>query len=443
MQIKLSDHFTVKKLLRFTLPSIVMMVFTSVYGVVDGTFVSNFAGEDAFAALNLIYPFLAVFSAIGFMIGAGGSALVAKTLGEGDRERANRLFSMLICCIVAAGLFFGTVGILLLKPIAILLGASETLLPYCMIYGKINLMALVFFMLQCTFQSFLVTAERPKLGLCIVLIAGFTNMIGDAILVGVLGLGITGAALATAISQFVGGVIPFLYFISKKNDSLLHITKPCFDLRALGKVTTNGFSEFLSNLSMSFVNIIFNWKLLELVGEPGVSAYGIMMYLGFFCVSVFFGYSMGSSPIVGYHFGAGNTEELKNVRKLSFGIVMSLAVLMVSLAEIFAKQLSAIFVGYDPVLLDMTVRGFRLHALHFLIAGFNIYASAFFTALNNGFVSAFISFFRTLIFPIGFVILLPSLLGLDGIWLTALSVEAVTLFISIFWYLKLRKRYQY
>ncbi len=446
MQIKLSDHFTAKKLLRFTLPSMVMMIFTSIYGMVDGYFVSNYAGEAPFAALNLIFPFLMVFSAIGFMIGAGGSALVAKTLGEGNKDRADKLFSMLICLIVIGGGILAVVGVVFLKPIAILLGATgenAVLLPYCIQYGQINLLALVPFMLQCTFQSFLVTAERPKLGLKIVLLAGFTNMIGDAVLVGVCGLGLVGAALATAASQVVGGLTPLFYFLSKKNNSLLKLRKPCFDLPAIGKVVTNGFSEFLSNISMSVVGIVYNLILLDIEGQDGVNAYGIMMYLGFFCLSVFFGYSMGTSPIVGFHFGAQNREELRNVRRISFRIVVAMSLIIVAISEIFSGFLNGIFVGEYPKLYKLATDGFRLYALNFLLAGFNVYASAFFTALNNGMVSAVISFFRTLVLQLLFVFLLPLWLGVSGVWLASLGVEFCTLLISSFFYIKNQKRYGY
>lgn len=442
MKIQISEHFTYKKLLQFTLPSMVMMVFASIYGVVDGVFVSNFAGAVPFAAVNLIMPFLMMLGAVGFMLGSGGSALVAFTLGTGDEKRAREIFSMLIYALIFLGAVFTLGGIVFMEPVARLLGADETLLPLCVRYGRIILAALIPFMLQNTFQSFLVTAERPQLGLYITIAAGVTNMVLDALFIAVFQWGITGAALATAISQFIGGILPLLYF-SFPNSSKLKLCRARFEGRAFRKAAVNGSSEFMTNISMSLVNMLYNWQLMRLMGADGVAVYGIIMYVNFIFAAIFLGYSMGSAPIVGYHYGAGHREELKGLLKKSLRLIGCMSVVLTGAALVLAGPLSGIFVSYNAELLAITVRAFSIFSLSFLMSGFNIYGSAFFTALNDGFTSALISFARTLVFEVLAVLLLPLVLGIDGIWGAVIAAELLALFLTLFCLVRNRRKYGY
>ena len=442
MEIKISDSFDYKKLLRFTLPSIVMMIFTSIYGVVDGFFVSTFAKKTAFAAVNFIMPYLMILGTLGFMIGAGGSALVAKTLGEGDRKRANEYFSLLIYVSVIAGVILSFFGIIFLRPMATLLGAEGELLEMCVRYGRIVLLALPFFMVQMACQSFFVTAEKPKVGLIATVAAGVTNMVLDALLVGLLPLKLEGAAVATAISQTVGGIFPLIYF-SRKNSSLLRLSKTKFSLYALIKTATNGSSELMSNISMSLVNMLYNIQLFKYAGEDGVAAFGVIMYVNFVFISIFFGYAVGSAPIVGYHFGAKNKDELKNILKKSLVITGVCSLLMFILSESLASPLSYLFVGYDEGLTALTRQGFMIFSFSFLFAGFAIYGSSFFTALNDGLTSAVISFMRTLVFQIAAVLLLPLLFEVVGIWISLVVAEVMAMALVVFFLLLKRKKYGY
>ena len=442
MDIKISESFDYKKLLRFTLPSIVMMIFTSIYGVVDGFFVSTFAKKTAFAAVNFIMPYLMILGTLGFMIGAGGSALVAKTLGEGDKRRANEYFSLLIYVSVIAGVILSFFGILFLRPIASLLGAEGELLEMCVRYGRIVLLALPFFMVQMACQSFFVTAEKPKIGLIATVAAGVTNIILDALLVGLLSYKLEGAAAATAISQTVGGIFPLIYF-SRKNSSLLRLSKTKFSLYALIKTATNGSSELMSNISMSLVNMLYNIQLFKYAGEDGVAAFGVIMYVNFVFISIFFGYAVGSAPIVGYHFGAKNKDELKNILKKSLVITGVCSLLMFILSESLASPLSYLFVGYDEGLTALTRQGFMIFSFSFLFAGFAIYGSSFFTALNDGLTSAVISFMRTLVFQIAAVLLLPLLFEVVGIWISLVVAEVMAMALVVFFLLLKRKKYGY
>lgn len=442
MNIQLSDHFTYKKLIRFTLPSIAMMIFTSIYGVVDGIFVSNFVGKTPFAALNLIMPCLMIFGAIGFMLGAGGSALVAKTLGEGDRKKANRLFSMLIYVTIIGGTAFTILGLFFLRPLGRVMGAEGEMLEYCVKYGRIILIGQTFFMLQNIFQSFFITAEKPNLALAATVAAGMTNIVLDALFVAWFKLGLEGAAFATILSQAVGGIIPLVYF-TLPNKSLLRMTGLHMDWRALLKAVTNGSSELMSNISMSLVGALYNFQLLKYAGEDGVAAYGVIMYVNFIFVSIFVGYAIGSAPLIGYNYGAQNHKELQNLRKKSLMLISIFAAVLTVIAEILASPLSRIFVSYDSALLSMTERAFMIYSLSFLVMGFNIFGSSFFTALNNGPVSAAISFLRTLICQIAAVMLLPIVLGLDGIWWSVVIAELMSLVITGYFYIRLKKDYYY
>ena len=442
MKIQLSEHFSYRKLLQFTLPSIIMMVFTSIYGVVDGFFVSNYAGKTQFAAVNLIMPFLMILGTIGFMFGTGGRALVSKTMGEGKREKAKQIFSQLIYASILLGILFSVAGILFLRPVSRALGAEGEMLEYCVLYGRIILCALTAFILQNEFQSFFVAAEKPQLGLFVTVIAGVANMILDALFVAVFKWGIVGAALATAISQTLGGVLPLLYFF-KPNGSALRLIKSRFETKVLLRAYTNGSSEMMSNLSMSLVSMLYNMQLMRFAGENGVAAYGVLMYVNFIFLAIFIGIGVGSSPIVSYHYGAENHVELKSLRRKSTVIILSFSVAMFALAQFLALPLSQIFVGYDRDLLAMTCRAFRFCSFMFLFAGINIYGSAFFTALNNGLVSALISFLRTLVFQVAAVLIFPIFLELDGVWLSVVAAEILSVFVTIVFLIGLKGKYHY
>ena len=430
-QIQLSDHFTTGRLLKFTASPIIMMIFTSIYTIVDGFFVSNCAGKTAFTALNLIYPYLQMLGCLGFMIGTGGSALVAMTLGMGDEKRANQLFSMLAVATVGIGAIFSAIGLALLRPVALLLGATPELLPSCLLYGRILLTFQTAFMLQYLFQSFFIAAEKPKLGLFFTVAAGVTNMVLDSVLVGVAGLGLAGAASATVISQMVGGVAPIFYFAKRRPGCRLYFTKPLFSLRELFKACTNGISELMTNISMSLVGALYNMQLLKLFGADGVAAYGVLMYVGFVFAAVFIGYAQGCAPIVSYHYGANNRKEVNNLYRKSLKLIGVVAVVMTIGSMFIIPHVARFFVGYDENLLILTTRAFRLYGLSFLIMGFNVYASSFFTALGDGVTSALISFLRTLLFQVAAVLLLPLLLGIDGIWLAVTAAELAALLVSI------------
>lgn len=442
MQIQLSEHFTYKKLLRFVLPSIVMMIFTSIYGVVDGLFVSNYVGKTAFAAVNLIMPFLMAISALGFMIGTGGSAIVAKTLGEGKKEQANEYFSMLVYLTLIGGIVLSALGILFSPLIARGLGADGVLLTNCVLYARITLLSMPAFMLQNVFQSFFVTAEKPKLGLGVIVIAGVTNMVLDFLLVGVFQIGLAGAAFATVTSECIGGLFPILYF-ARKNSSLLKLGRTHFNGKIFLCACGNGSSELMTNLSSSIVNSLYNIQLMNLAGENGVAAFGTIMYVNFIFIAIFLGYSIGSAPLVSYHYGADNHDELKNLFQKSLRLIGIWGLMLFILAQLIARPLAAIFVGYDADLFSMTQNGFRIYCIAYLINGFNIYGSSFFTALNNGLISAAISFLRTLVFQLAAVLLLPLLLGINGIWSAVAVAELLTLGLTVTFFVRNRKKYHY
>ena len=444
MAIKLSDHFTYRRLIKFILPSVAMMIFTSIYSVVDGFFVSNFAGKTPFAAVNLIFPFLMILATVGFMFGTGGTAIVAKTFGEGDPARANRYFSLFVYTSFILGAVFAVLGFIFIRPISELLGAEGELLECCVTYGRIILTAIPFYVLQLLFQSFFVTAEMPKMGLIVTISSGVTNMVLDAVLVILLPqeYKLMGAATATAMSQVVGGGVPLIYFF-RKNKSILRLGRTNLDLRAIGKAFTNGSSEFMSNVSMNIVGMLYNIQLMEYAGENGVAAYGVMMYVSFIFAAAFIGYSIGTAPIIGYHDGAKNHSELQGILKKSLKIIGIAGIAMVILGEIFAYPLSLIFVGYDAKLLTLTASGFRIFVLSFPFMGYAIFGSGFFTALNDGMTSAIISFLRTLVFQIAAVLLLPLILGIDGIWYSIIVAEFMAVVLSGVFLVVKKKKYMY
>lgn len=442
MKIHLFDHFTYRKLLRFTLPPIVMMIFTSIYGVVDGYFVSNYVGKTPFAAINFIYPFLMILGAFGFMFGTGGGALIAKTLGEKKPEKANQLFSLFIYISIGTGIVLMALGLFFLEDIAILLGAEGEMLDYCLLYGRINLFALPALMLQFEFQSLFITAEKPQMGLFVTVAAGVTNMVLDALLVAVYPMGLAGAAIATAISQCVGGLIPLVYFACP-NSSLLRLVRTDFDWRSLLKGCANGSSELMMNISMSLVGMLYNFQLNKLAGEDGVAAYGVLMYVNMIFISAYIGYSVGTAPIIGYNYGAENKQELKSILKKSFVLIGICSVGMLACALVFARPLASMFVGYDESLMSLTFRAFMIFSFSFLFAGMAIYGSSFFTALNNGLISAIISFLRTLVFQIASVWFLPMIWGIDGIWASIVVAELMAAVMSVIFIAGNKKKYGY
>ncbi len=441
--IKLSDHFTYRKLIRFCIPPIIMMVFTSIYSVVDGFFVSNFAGQIPFNAVNLIFPFIMILGGVGFMIGTGGTALIGKTLGQGNRDKANQYFSMIVLLTIGVGIVLTTIGVIFIRPVAQLLGAEGTTLENCVIYGRIVLSFNVCFMLQNVFQSILPLAEKQKLGLIFNLAGGITNIILDALFVGIFRWGIVGAAVATGISQTVAGLLPILYFLSKRNNSLLHLTKTKIELKPMLHACGNGISELFSSISGSVVSIVYNWQLLKYAGANGVSAYGVLMYVQFIFIAIFIGYTIGSSPIISYHYGAENHSEMKNLLKKSLMLNFVVGIVMMILALSLSLAFAQIFVGYNQELLEMTAHAFRIISINFMIIGVNIFTSSFFTALNNGIVSAIISVLRTLGFKLIAAILLPLWFGIEGIWWSITFAESMALLLSMSFLIIKKQKYHY
>jgi len=440
--IQLSDHFDYPRLLRFTLPSIVMMIFTSIYGVVDGYFVSNFVGKTPFAAVNFIMPLLMILGSVGFMFGAGGSALVARSLGEGKKERARRLFSLFVYATALSGTVVAILVFIFLRPLLQFMGAEGQLLTDSLLYGRVWLPFLPLFMLQFEFASFFITAEKPKLGLIVTVLAGCANMVLDALFMGLFHWGLAGAAIATGLSQVIGAVIPLVYF-ARPNASLLRLGRTRLNGTALLRACTNGSSELMSNIALSIVSMLYNRQLLQYLGENGVAAYGVIMYVTMVFLAIFTGYSNGIAPVTGYHFGAGNHAELKNLLLKSLKLVGVLAVAMFSLAQLLGGWLAGIFVSYDAELLAITIHAFRIYAFVYLFAGFAIYGSSFFTALSDGLTSALIAFLRSLVFEISLVLFLPTILGVDGIWLSAVLADLFTVIVGAVCIIAKRRRYHY
>lgn len=440
--IQLSDHFNYRRLLRFTLPSILMLVFTSVYGVVDGFFVSNFTGKTPFAAVNFIMPLLMILGCAGFMFGTGGGALIAKTLGVGDQKKANELFSLIVYVSAVCGVLIAVLGIIFLRPIVSLMGADGQLLEHSLLYGRIILLALPFYILQYEFQCLFAVAEKPKLGLYVTIAAGVTNMVLDALLVAVFPLGLTGAAIATALSQFVGGIFPLLYF-GRENNSILRLSKCHFDKWALAKTCSNGSSELMNNISMSVVSMLFNIQLMRYAGEDGIAAYGVLMYVNMIFQAIFIGFSVGSAPVVSYHYGAQTDGELKSLRQKSLVLISLFSVMMLIAGQLLAYPLSAIFVGYDDGLMEMTVHAFTIFSFSFLLSGFSILGSSFFTALGDGLTSALIAFLRTLVFQSAAVLILPLFWGLDGIWSAIIVAEVMAALVTFLFLAWKQKKYHY
>lgn len=442
MDIQLSDKFNYSRLIKFTLPTILMMIFTSIYGVVDGLFVSNVAGSEAFAAVNLILPAIMILGTIGFMIGTGGGAFVSKVIGEGDNKKANETFSMLIYLLTIFGVVLTVLGLTFIEPISRALGAEGKVLEYAVVYGRILILGLIPFMLQNSFQSFLIVAEKPNMGFVISLAAGITNIVLDYLLIYVFRIGVAGAAIATVTSQIIGGIIPVIYFV-RKNNSTLKLTKAKFDFSIIAQSCINGSSEMFTSVSMSIINMLYNMQLLKFIGTDGVVAYGVIMYVSFIFNGVYMGYSVGTTPIIGYHYGSGNKDELKSLLKKSFVLILTAALVLTGLAELAAGTLAKTFVSYNSELLELTTRAIRIFSISYIISGFNVFASAFFTGLGNGIVSGSISFFRTFVFQIIMIYFLPSMFGVNGIWLAVIFAEILALCVSFMYVRKYRAKYGY
>lgn len=442
LRIQLSDHFSYTKLLRYSMPSIIMTVFISLYGIMDGLFVSNFAGKTPFAAISLILPFVFAMGSVGFMVGTGGAAIIAKTLGEKQREKANQIFSMLLVFTIIIGIILTMIGLMIIRPVAMAMGATGELLENSVLYGNIMLSFQTFFMLQTMFQSLFPVGEKPKLGLAITITSGMIDILLNALFIIVFGWGIVGAAVSTVIGQIIGSIVPILYFL-RRNDSLLRLVKPTFDGKIILKACTNGSSELMTSISSSVVGVLCNLQLIKLAGENGIAAYGVILYVNYIFYAVFIGYSMGCAPIISYHYGAQNHFELKNLYRKSLIIIGAGSVLLTAVAIIFSEPIAKFFVGYDPMLLEMSKRAFALYAVSFLICGFNIFGSAFFTALNNGAISVAISFGRTFLFQALAIIILPIFMGLDGIWLAIVMAESMALILAVFFFIKKKKQYHY
>ncbi|MBS7259789.1 MAG: MATE family efflux transporter [Eubacteriales bacterium] len=444
MKIRLSDSFSYARLIRFTLPSIAMMIFTSIYSVVDGFFVSNFAGKTPFAAVNLIMPVLQILGTVGFMFGTGGTALISNTFGAGDKERANRYFSLIVYVAFGLGLVLAILGFVFIRPIAALFGAEGELLDNCVLYARIIICALPFYVLQMMFQSFSVAAEKPQLGLLVTVSAGLTNIILDAVLVVLLSgeYKLAGAAIATALAQMVGGIIPLFYFF-RENNSILRLGKTRFESKPIYKACTNGSSEFMSNVSMNLVGILYNLQLMKYAGEDGVAAYGVMMYVSMIFSAAFLGYTIGVAPVIGFHYGAQNYVELKGLLRKSLVMISVFGVAMVGTAELLAAPISKAFVGYDVGLLKLTISGFRIFALCFAFLGFGIFVSGFFTALNDGLTSALIAFLRTLVFQSAAILILPMIWGFNGVWVSVVVAEFMSLVLGSVFLLLKKNKYRY
>ncbi len=439
----MSQHFTAGHLVKYSIPSICMMIFMSIYSVVDGLFVSNFAGSTAFAAVNLIMPFIMVLGTVGTMIGSGGAAIVGKIRGEGDAVGANKAFSLFVFTSLIVGIICGIVGFAVMRPVAYALGGRGELLDICVLYGSICMISVPFFILQFAFQTLFITAGKPKLGFAVTVVCGCANIVLDALLVGFLGFGVVGAAIATVTSETIGGVVPIIYFAMKSNTSHLHLVRPHLDWRMLGKACVNGSSEMVANIAVSVVNMLYNIQLLAYIGADGVAAYGVIMYVFMIYAAIFMGYSLAVQPLISFQYGAQNKVEVNSLLHKGVGFMLGAGVLMLIAAEASAYGVSYIFVGYDPGLLDLTVYGFRIYSIAFVLMGVNMFTSGFFTALNNGKISAIVSFLRTLVFEVISVLLLPTIFGIDGIWFSVVVAEIAALAVNFTMLATHAKRYGY
>ena len=443
----LSDHFTYRKIFRMTIAPILMMIFTSLYVVVDGLFIANFVGKDAYAGENLIFPIIMIIGGIGFMFGTGGSALSAKLLGEGKKEEANQVFSMLLVFTFLVGIIVSIGGYFLVETFAhgmasITEDATDEMVKEAITYGKILIIGQAIFMLQNYFQSFLLVDERSRLGFIATLCAGIGNIILDFLFIVVFKLGVAGAALGTISGYFVGAIIPFIHFIKNKN-GLIEFKLTRFKARPILKSCFNGSSEFVNNISSSIVGIVFNIQLLKFMGQNGVAAYGTIAYVSFLFVSIFIGYSIGMAPVISFNYGAENHDELKNVLRKSLIIIFIMELFMVLISFTCARPLAMLFSSGNNDLEELTINALRICSLAFIFTGIGIFTSSFFTALNNGALSALNAFMRTLVFQIAFILLLPLIFGASGIWWAIIFADCAAFILAIACLIWKRKQYHY
>ena len=429
MDVSLSGHYGYRRLLWASAPSVAMMLVSSVYGIVDGLFVSNFAGKSGFAAVNLMYPPMMILGALGLMVGSGGAALVGKIQGEGYPQKADRVFTMLLRFLASVGVAVGVLFAVFCPLIARWLGADEGMMDECVVYGRISMVGMPFFMLQQAMQSFYMAAERPQLGTWVSVACGIVNVALDALFVWILGWGVAGAAWATVLAQVVGGGFPMIYFGSKRlNRGSLHLRRNSKTIWPyVGKACTNGLSEYVSGISLSIVSMCYNLQLMHHIGEDGVAAYGVVMYLTFVIAAFFIGYNITLTPIIGYHYGARDVDEQRSLLRKSLVIIGVTGLLLTAVAELLSGPAARFFVGYDEGLLALTTKAIRIYMLCFLICGWSMFASALFTGLQNGVVSAVAAFMRSLVFEMAAVWLLPVFFGIDGIWWAVNVSEVLTL----------------
>ena len=439
-EIKLSDHFSCAKLLLFAIPTIGMIMISITYDVVDGYFVSNYIGKTAFSAVNIIYPFQLLLSMVGYMFGSGGSALIAAELGDGNQQNARLYFTAIIKAAAAIGVVLAVAGVLLLRPVAVMIGATPEILEYGLPYGRTLFLFLPIMILGYTFQSILITAEKPKLGLYISLGNLFSNALLDWLFVAVFKWGMVGAAVATGIGACLNGLVPLIYF-ARPNSSPLHFCKGRVQVKPLLKACGNGSSEMVNDMSTSLIFVLYNYQLLRMLGEDGVAAYGVTVFVEGIFAAVFYGLAMQATSIVGYHFGAKNYPELKSL--LKNGIILNFisGILMFVLAQVSAPLISRIYVGYDETVYRLSVHAMRMYAFAFLLQGFNEYASAYFTGLNNGLVSGILAFTRTFLIQTVMILVLPLLLGTDGLWLAQAATEVFAAVIAIVFFITRKHEY--
>lgn len=436
-----NKEINMKNMLTFTIPTMVRMVFVSMYSIVDGIVVSNFVGSLGLSAINIVYPVLNVCMALAFMLAAGSNAIMGKKMGEGKVYEANSFMSLTVIVNVAAIIVFTAIFLMWDEKIYMMLGSDEELLPYCMEYGRIIVLGGPVWVMQVLFQSYLVTADKPHMGLWLSVAAGVTNIVLDVIFVGAFRMGMAGAAMASVAGMMIGGLVPLTVFFNKK--SLIHFEKPVWEGREFLKALGNGSSEMVSNLASAVTTTLFNLQMMALIGEKGVAAISAILYLQFIFLAVFFGFVSGISPVVSYNYGAGNKTNIHRTFKISMKIVIIFSLSMFALAEVFTGGLVLVFASKDAVLSELMISGFRIIAVSILFSGLNIFASGFFTALNNGRVSALISILRTFVLEAGALILLPEFMGIDGVWWSLPAAEILSAVIAVVMIVKYRKTYGY
>lgn len=418
------------------------MVFMSLYTMVDGVFVSRFAGTAALSAVNIVYPMVSVVVAVGVMLATGGSAIIAKRMGEGKPEQARQNFSYLILAGVLIAVGMAALALVFLKPLLHLLGARGALFELCYAYA----LPLVFFIpsgiLQMLFQTLLVTAGRPMLGLTVTVLGGVANIVLDYLFIVPLQMGIAGAAIATGIGFSIPAVFGLLYFALRRSGPLCFV-RPKGGGKMLLRCCANGSSEMVTNMSTAVTTFLFNLLMMRYAGEDGVASITIVLYTQYLMTAVYMGYATGTAPVFSFHHGSRNGEQLRRLFRISMGFIALCSVATFALALVFAKQVVVIFTPAGSPVFEMALYGFRLFSGSFLFAGVGIFASAMFTAFSDGKVSAAISFLRTFAFIVLALLLLPLAMGLDGVWLAVPLAEVLGFGVSLFFLYRKKKRYCY